>query len=189
MGAETLKNDFYVDDLLSGANTIDEAIEKQRQVTAILLSGGFEIRKWSSNNEQVTEQLDDDARELPTGADDNLKALGIVWCPRRDTLSIRVSTLQNVVVSKRSLLSEVSKLFDPLGWIAPAVISMKILLQKLWLAGLKWDEPLPADIQAEWTQFHGQLPSIEQILIPRWMKMAPNASVELNGFCDASEKA
>lgn len=66
---------------------------------------------------------------------------------------------------------------------------MKMLLQKLWLAGLNWDEPLPDVIQADWTQFKRQLPSIETINIHRWMNMSAKSTFELHGFCDASEKA
>lgn len=58
-----------------------------------------------------------------------------------------------LVSTKRSLLSEIAKLFDPLGWSAPVLISMNILLQQLWLAGLSWDNPLPNLIQTTWNEF------------------------------------
>lgn len=189
LGSQMLKMDFYVDDLLSGADTVSDAIEMQRQAIQIMLCGGFEIRKWSSNCPNVTEQLDDDARELCSGSQSTLKTLGILWRPSTDTLSIKVSSLNSDVSTKRALLSEVSKLFDPLGWIAPTIIVMKMLLQQLWLAGLSWDEPLPASIQAGWTEFQRQLPAIESIAIPRWTRMSPKSDMELHGFCDASEKA
>lgn len=189
IGATMLLNDFYVDDLLSGADSVPDAIEKQRQAIQILQRGGFEIRKWSSNRADVTDELEDDAREICSDTHATLKALGILWCPISDTLSIKVSLPDIPVASKRVLLSEVSKLFDPLGWIAPAIICMKVMLQKLWLAGVTWDEPLPPSIQADWVQFKQLLPSIESIPIPRWTKLSPNAVADLHGFCDASEKA
>lgn len=89
IGANILSNDFYVDDLLSGADSVAEAIEKQHQVTQILLRGGFEIRKWSSNHPQVTDQLDMAAREICGTSDPTLKALGILWVPQQDTFSIK----------------------------------------------------------------------------------------------------
>lgn len=188
IGAAALRNDFYVDDLLSGADSIGEAIERQHQVIKILQRGGFQIRKWSSNNNKLTDQLDETARDL-CNSDSTLKALGILWCPSEDMLSIKVSSLSVDVSTKRSLLSEVSKLFDPLGWIAPSIIVMKIALQQLWLAGLSWDEPLPLAIQQNWNAFRHQLPSIEQIKIPRWTQLSTNRPSQLHGFCDASEKA
>lgn len=132
IGADTLRNDFYVDDLLSGADSIQDAMEKQRQVVQILQRGGFEIRKWSSNHCEVTDQLDVSAREICGTIEATLKALGILWAPQTEPLSIKVNLPpENDSLSKRSLLSEVAKLFDPLGWIAPTIVSMKILLQRL----------------------------------------------------------
>lgn len=189
IGAAALRKDFYVDDLLSGADSVPEAIECQQQVVKILQRGGFQIRKWSSNHQEVTENIDQNARDICNPLDPTLKALGILWTPQLDVLSIKVSLADTQVTSKRILLSEVSKLFDPLGWIAPVIIPVKILLQTLWLAGLTWDEPLPPAILTEWNEFRHHLPKIEQIRIPRWIRTVRSTNIELHGFCDASEKA
>lgn len=189
IGSRTIKHDFYVDDLLSGADTVDTAIEKQQQVISVLQSGGFQIRKWSSNHHQVTEHMDDAAKELCSDSASTLKTLGIMWSPKFDKLSIKVTSTPSPVTTKRQLLSEVSKLFDPLGWIAPAIIKIKILMQKLWLAGLEWDEPLPSPIMNGWIEFQTQLPSIELIRIDRWIRTLPQNPIEIHGFSDASEKA
>lgn len=42
---EILKNDFYVDDLLSGANSVEEARHMQKEITNLLKKGGFHLRK------------------------------------------------------------------------------------------------------------------------------------------------
>lgn len=189
IGAAAIRRDFYVDDLLSGADSVNEAVEKQRQVVNILQCGGFPIRKWSSNSSQVTDCIEDTAKELCGSSDSTLKTLGILWSPQQDALSIKVATNPPEVLTKRQLLSEIAKLFDPLGWIAPSIISMKILLQKLWLAGLSWDDALPNAIQSDWNEFRNQLPSIEHIRINRWLNTSSQSSVEIHGFSDASEKA
>lgn len=189
IAASILHNDFYVDDLLSGADSVKEAIHRQSQVSQLLQRGGFVIRKWSSNHIEVTDQIEDAAKDLCKSSDSTLKALGILWCPRKDILSIKVQPPSNSVTTKRLLLSEVSKLFDPLGWIAPAIITSKILLQRLWLAGLNWDEPLPPEIQSDWNEFRVQLPLIEKVNINRWIDTSLNRPIQLHGFCDASERA
>lgn len=189
IGAAALRQDFYVDDLLSGSDSVINTKEKQRQITEILRCGGFQIRKWSSNSSQTINHLEKESLELQTSPNSLLKTLGIMWCPKLDRLSIKVNLGPNKVSSKRTLLAEVAKLFDPLGWIAPVIISMKILLQRLWLAGLSWDDPLPHPIQAAWDEFHHQIPFIDQNLIDRWLATEENSTIELHGFCDASEKA
>jgi hypothetical protein len=45
--------DFYMDDLLTGANTIEEAKQLQSEIDKLMKSGGFHLRKWSSNSEDV----------------------------------------------------------------------------------------------------------------------------------------
>jgi len=47
------------------------------------------------------------------------------------------------VTTKRKMLSEISKLFDPLGLIGPIITVTKILMQGLWKINLDWDDPLP----------------------------------------------
>ena len=42
-------NDFYVDDILSAADTEQEVRKLQSEVIKILSSGGFYLRKWASN--------------------------------------------------------------------------------------------------------------------------------------------
>ncbi|KRZ77945.1 hypothetical protein T10_5618 [Trichinella papuae] len=44
--------------------------------------------------------------------------------------------------TKRSLLSVVFKVYDPLRWLSPFVVRVKILLQRLWQQGFDWDETL-----------------------------------------------
>jgi hypothetical protein len=48
--AHVTKRDFYVDDILSGADTVEEALIIQRQLLGLLKSGGFVLHKWCSND-------------------------------------------------------------------------------------------------------------------------------------------
>ena len=57
IGARILKHEFYVDDLLTGADTISEILEIKNQVIAILNRGGFNIRQWASNCPRTLEHL------------------------------------------------------------------------------------------------------------------------------------
>jgi len=48
--------------------------------------------------------------------------------------------------TRRSTLSFIAKLYDPLDWTAPDVVSAKMLLQELWLLKDDWDAPISPDI-------------------------------------------
>ena len=59
---------------------------------------------------------------------------------------------------KRQILSEVAKLFDPVGWISPVLIKNKVLLQHLWLEGTDWDECVKPLSSQSWKDFVQILP-------------------------------
>ena len=91
--------------------------------------------------------------------------------------------------TKRSFLSQVAKLFDPLGLLGPIIVKAKILIQLLWKAGVSWDSSIPTEIHNMWLQFKEQLPLLGEINFNRLI-IAPNSTeIEMHGFCDASEKA
>lgn len=195
LAAAITLRDFYVDDCISGAHDINTALEQQRQLRNLLLSGGFKLRKWTSNNQTILENVPECHRETKLPLDlllsESVKTLGIRWNPVTDTFNFKVNLPStNPRTTKRKLLSEVSKLFDPLGWLAPIVIQCKMLYQKLWIASLNWDDFLPSDLESAWQHQRHQLNEINNIQIPRWLcsNLTKN-STELHGFCDASSLA
>lgn len=135
------ERDMYVADLLSGCHTIESAIETRNQLTSLFQSAGMELSKWSSNNKEMLESLPDTSLEslIELGDDDVVKTLGIFWSPQNDEFQyrIRMDEIQGKI-TKRQLLSEASKLFDPVGWVAPCIIIPKMLFQSLW--SIKWDD-------------------------------------------------
>ena len=69
------------------------------------------------------------------------------------------------------------------------MITAKVLIQKLWLAGLKWDDVLPDDLKGEFLDWYSNLKVLNEIKIPRWLGYTPNAKYEIFGFADASKIA
>jgi len=57
IGASTVINDFYVDDMMAGANTEVEAIRLRDQTIEVLRKGGFQLRKWASNHTKLLEDI------------------------------------------------------------------------------------------------------------------------------------
>ena len=91
--------------------------------------------------------------------------------------------------TKRKLLPEIAKIFDPLGWIAPITIILKMLMQAIWVRSLQWDNTLPADLEEAWQAAHEQLNSLHQIQFRRFVCSEIKKNIELHIFADASEKA
>ncbi|UYV82947.1 hypothetical protein LAZ67_22001474 [Cordylochernes scorpioides] len=194
VASEIMKRDFYVDDLLTGADTVEEAQVLIRQIIALLAEGGFPIRKWVSNSPKILDFLPKDQKGINQSFDfkdlPSVKLLGILWDPSLDSFTIRVKPPDIQVNSKRSLLSLIARIYDPLGWMAPLVIIFKIMLQKLWAKGCNWDERLPECIQRQWTGIEGDINQLNKISIPRYIPCRNSfLTLELHGFCDSSEKA
>lgn len=193
MASRIAKEDFYVDDLLSGASTIQEAVNIRNELINLLNSGKFKLRKWSCNCEHVLKDMPEDYKEFGSRSisDETIKTLGIWWNPTTDNFEFKLNLLGNTNrLTKRLLLSEGSKLFDPLGWLAPVTIIAKLTFQETWTLGISWDDELPSHISEKWAKFKTQLPNIENIKIKRWTNyMDDTVNTEIHGFCDSSEKA
>ncbi len=197
LAAAAVHTSFYVDDGLVGADSLGEAIELQKQLQALLTRGGFLLRKWKSSLPAAIQHLPPDLLDPQSSQtihdpDGFTKALGLEWSTGLDCFRLTVSKFhRQEVVTKRALVSDVAKTFDVLGWFAPVIVKVKVLLQRLWEAGVEWDEPVPPAIHETWERWRSELPALTGKLIPRcyFPKDALIVSVQLHGFSDASESA
>jgi len=116
--AKVIKAHLYVDDLISGADSIDEVRAIRNDVIALLARGGFTIRQWVSNEERVVNDLAANMlhAEFVFDGDRSLKTLGITWRAREDELRYSVRAVEVTErLTKRRILSEIAKIFDPVG--------------------------------------------------------------------------
>ncbi|KAJ2954551.1 hypothetical protein O0L34_g2836 [Tuta absoluta] len=124
--------------------------------------------------------------------DEPTKTLGLGWNTKEDKFcfNLAVTPSDKTTYTKRTLLSEISKIYDPLGWIAPVTIKAKLLFQNVWSENINWDEVVPAKIATEWTSLRNDMINIKNIYLPRWMNVTSQSQpIELHGYCDSSEKA
>lgn len=189
--AEILKSDIYVDDLITGANTLNDALMLRNELIDILDSVGFKLRKWSANHPQLLDKIVDTNfqtmdREFTTG-ETVVSILGLYYQPSRDVFKFRISIPATTAATKRSLLSESSRIFDPLGWLSPVMIPIKIMFQHLWLEKLDWDDELPDSCRNKWMRVRNDLCAIEELEIERWLHSVD--MLEIHGFSDASKDA
>ncbi|XP_014356362.2 uncharacterized protein LOC106709163 [Papilio machaon] len=195
IGAEITKNDLYMDDLMTGCETESEAIIIFEELSNLMKLGGFQFQKWSSNSNTLLELIGQDGmtdnQSIPIKLDETLKILGMTWnrCEDRFEYVVKLPPL-STPVTKRKVLSDIAMLFDPLGWVAPTIITAKAFIQKLWLAGIEWDQELPENMLKEWITYRQDLYTLAEFRIPRWIGSSiSNKRLELQGFCDASNIA
>lgn len=164
------------------------------QVSALLNRGGFRLRKWASNRSELLTDIPSEDHGVACSKllqpEEHMSVLGITWNPALDVFKIHVSLPTSIPRTKRTILSTISKLFDPLGWVTPVTIAAKIFMQQLWRLKLDWDDVLPDQQLRQWTTIYGKLAELDGLMISRWIKRGSDtASCELHGFADASAVA
>ncbi|XP_055605576.1 uncharacterized protein LOC129753754 [Uranotaenia lowii] len=194
--ASSLKYDTYVDDSLTGANSVEDAKKLSLEMVELAATGGFTLRKFNSNSAEVLSSLpehlvDDRALFNLDSSSASVKTLGLMWRPSTDSFLFQCPVWDSQpTITKRIVLADTARLFDPLGLVGPVVILAKIFLQDLWQLKCGWDEPLPENMQAAWQEYRRNLAPLSTLVIPRWLAFHSNLlSVEIHGFCDASVKA
>ena len=128
-----VETNFYVDDCLLSVPTKEEAKLVFKQLTDLLKLGGFRLTKWVANDHEVIEHipLAERAPSMRFISEDKLpveRMLGIKWDAASDEFAFEF-ILPTSTSTRRSLLSLISGLYDPLGLMSPWILPGKLLLQ------------------------------------------------------------
>ena len=184
--------DFYVDDLLTGADTLDQARAMKYQLTTTLAQHGLHLRKWAANHHTLLQHGTNTIDRIEIPADKDPKTLGLLWSPIADTFEFTFTPTISKRVTKRSILSDIAKIFDPLGLLGPIITTAKLILQQLWQLKSGWDESIPQELHTQWVDYRRTLHDMQTLTIPRRVLIDNStllAQVEIHGFSDASERA
>ena len=192
-----IRNSFYMDDLMSGSDNEDEAIQLRSTIHATLDSGCFPLRKYRSNSPKLLSSIGDEFVEQEMDnfifeSDTDTQLLGVLWNSRDDHLRIRVELPQvPELITKRVILSEISRIFDPLGIVSPVTITAKILLQSLWKEQLSWDAPVSIELAQRYLDYRRDVLKLSEFALLRCYKPVDihTGKFELHGFSDASTRA
>lgn len=185
-----IQTNLYVDNIISGNATEAEAVQYYHNARAILSEAGFNLRAWISNSQQVRTIAEQD-KTIDASIPSNV--LGIHWNAITDQLSLipKGTDLTSELTTKREVLQESSRIFDPIGFATPITIRSKLLMQKLWKMKIEWDEPLEADLNREWLSIAKNMNQISSVTIDRRYTSGDfnPTKVELHTFTDASTRA
>ena len=191
---QTLRRNFYVDDLLKTVPTPASATRLAGQLIELCAKGGFNLTKFMSNNRNVLAQipverravpaLDLDLDELPVN-----RTLRIEWNIALDEFGFKIADL-NKPNTMRGVLSTISSVFDPLNFAAPVMLPAKQIMQSLWRRKAPWDQPIIEETLEKWLDWKSSLPLLREITVPRcYFSRLEHKGVtfQLHHFCDASE--
>ena len=131
-------------------------------------------------------------QKLFKGENGVVKVLGINWSPVEDKILYSaelnfspkkrgIRTEEDVkeenfwdkipaVLTRRIVLEQTGRIFDPLGLIGPHVLKAKMLLRQCWEEHLGWDDPLPESLSEKWKCWLRGSYKLKEIEFPRCTK-------------------
>ncbi|GFV63069.1 uncharacterized protein TNCV_2461421 [Trichonephila clavipes] len=145
----------------------------------------LESRKWNSTSTeflaQFSEHSSHDTRvEFSKDSNESSKVLGLFWNSSNETFGFQPSLELTPPLTKRRILSESSKIFDPLGPLPLCTVFMKIFYQKLWLTKTDWDSPIPQQLTDDRFKFQKSFNEINYLPVPRWVILTADNTGELH---------
>lgn len=197
MAISAVQNNFYVDDCLMSMSTESEASAMVKELTELCASGGFRLTKWNSNSRVVLSSIPETERASEVKAldlcHDNLpdeRVLGVIWCIETDSFKIKINE-KPMTQTRRGILSFVSSIYDPLGFLSPVILPAKMILQELCGKKFSWDEDIPTDMARKSQQWLLDFAKLQGFTVDRCFKpvgFGNVTSVQLHHFADASER-
>ena len=192
---ELLRRSMYVDDLLSGGLTVEEAMTRKEWARTILEDATFQLHKWCSNvpaleaeaSQQLPEQLVEQSyaktqlRVKPRES----KALGLKWDKKSDTLKVTFPQ-EDTPPTKRGILSKLSKIYDPLGLVSPLTLEGKRIFRDVCDLKTPWDADLNGKLLVRWKAWECSLPQEQEVPRSIVRYREPIERMELHSFGDAS---
>ncbi|XP_054003289.1 uncharacterized protein LOC128889589 [Hylaeus anthracinus] len=189
--SQILKRNLYVDNLLMGANSLEEILQIRNEVIELLRSGGFNMRQWASNHHHAFDNITEKMFDLDHAIEENpiLKTLGVVLNSQLDKFICTVNSIDlSIKITKRSILANIAKICDPLGLLGPIILSAKLIVQDCWKIKIDWDEVVPQELYSRWSVYARQLEFIRDLNVDRRLLNENPIQIEIHGFGHASKR-
>ena len=189
--AAKLKDDIYVDNLITGTDSVEETVKLYHTAKTIFKEASMNLREWSTNSQQVNQIIDFKDR----ASCDNVKVLGYTWNVENDCIGLKgpTSALESASPTKRNVLREFASVFDPMGLVSPVVLKGKLFIQSLWDKDkhLDWDDTISNEQVATWSTIRSEFSKLSDYQISRSvaMNVSENVKYRLMCFSDASARA
>ena len=138
----------------------------KKDLTDVLARGGFKLTKWATNFDEEIER------------EKALMILDLEWNNVTDTLKVRRALNFEPIQhwTQRKVLSVVSGVFDPLGFLAPSVIRGRKILNRIWQTrGQQWDSNIRDDLNDDFYRWVAELNAGEPFDVPRWYRTTDEA--------------
>ena len=201
-GAQVLRDEAYMDDLLDSEDTLEECHKIAEDITFTLSLAKMGVKCFTFSGSPPSELVSMDGIHVGL--------LGYLWDPENDVIKLDIKELylgkpkrgklpEPVVgdvadalrgkFTRRTVVGKTAGVFDPLGLCTPITAKMKLDLHELCRLKLDWDDPIPESKLDLWV---GNLQSIQDLGKVKFHRSiippdAMNTKVEIIVSVDASE--
>uniref|UniRef100_A0A1I7W6R0 DUF1758 domain-containing protein n=1 Tax=Heterorhabditis bacteriophora TaxID=37862 RepID=A0A1I7W6R0_HETBA len=141
---EEIQHNLYVDNLLLGAETIDERTKN------LFNKLNMNLREFMSNNKDFVKHI----QSVDLANNQVPKVLGIPWDSGKDEILLRCLLPEKESVTKRTVSQQLASIYDPIGFLVPLLLKAKVFLQSLWATDYAWDSPLQNSHRTRWLEIH-----------------------------------
>ena len=188
-----LRKSLYVDDLLNGGQTVDQARERKNTATEIFSDAKFVLHKWNSNVTELEDTQDHEkgdnelsfAKQQLGAQPSESKVLGLPWDKEMDTLTVTFPQ-DETPSTKRGVLKKLAKVYDPLGLATPLTLQGKMNYRDICNQKLPWDAELNSQLSERVKNWERTLPTGVTVPRPVMDYREPVLDLELHAFGDAS---
>ena len=94
----------------------------------------------------------------------------------------------NTTTTKRTILSKLAKVYDPLGLVSSIILQGKMIFRDVCKTKAPWDADIREPLSKRWRDWEKSLPREETVPRPIVNYREPVLNVELHTFGDASTK-
>ncbi|XP_053398139.1 uncharacterized protein LOC128556613 [Mercenaria mercenaria] len=172
----------------------NEAMNLYHELSELWKLAGMNPRKWMTNSTAVLDEIPQDERAYKAGVKANselpaIKTLGLSWDSQEDVFSFSntLSLVSGKKLTKRIVLKNIARLFDPLGFLTPFTVRAKMIMQDIWVTGVDWDDELREELSEEIKKWFSELEQLNKLQVPRCLDIKLDST--LHTFVDASTKA
>ena len=187
-----VRDSQYVDDLCAVADSEEEAIKIAIQMVGLFAKASMKVHKIMASTTAI---MDKAGIEIESRSQQDVhRILGVQWRPKTDTIEFSFADAMddNKVETRRTILSQLSRIWDPSGQISPVILVGKMILAKTWSddLNLSWDTPLPEELAKEWRKFKEGVKALDHVSLPRLiLRIEERSTAFLACLTDASQEA
>ena len=193
--ARAVCRNFYVDDLCKSEDSVPESVDMIANISAMCAAGGFNLTKLVSSHREVLNSIPISKRakelqvyDLSSMGLPSTRALGILWGVENDVLGCRVQFSEKNL-SRKTILSDISSIFDPDGRFCAFVLPGKKILQEITGQKIDWNAAVSAEHAERWDKWKSEMTLLETLNLPRCFRpteFGKPVSQTLHCFSDGS---